>query len=265
MLLTAENYFSPEAMTEYFSVSQYKDFVGTMGQRGCEAMALAKMRGEWKMEMTIPLLVGSYVDSHFEGTLDIFKAQHPELLKSNGGLKSDYVQAEEIINRIERDDYFMKYMAGEKQIIFTGEIFGVKWKCKVDSLDRERFITDLKVMRGIRESFWVKDQGYMSFVEFWGYDIQAAVYQKLVTMSLGKPLPFFIAAATKERVPDIAIIGFTQYDLDSMLSTVAPNIQRIKDLKEGKADPDRCESCDYCKTTKVLYKPIHFSELILDI
>ncbi len=217
------------------------------------------------MEMTTPLLVGSYVDAHFEGTLDVFKAQHPELLKTNGGLKADYIQAEAIIERIERDEYFMKYLTGEKQQIFTGEIFGVQWKCKVDCLDRMRFITDLKVMRGIRESFWAKDQGYMSFVEYWGYDIQAAVYQKLVTMALGKSLPFFIAAATKERYPDIEVIGFTEYDLDSMLSTVAPNVQRIKDLKEGNGVPDRCESCDYCKSTKVLTKAIHYSELILDI
>lgn len=265
MNLTSENYFSPEAMSEYFSVSQFKDFVGTMGKRGCEAMALAKMAGKWQQEMTTPLLVGSYVDAHFEGTLDIFKAQHPALFKSNMGLKADYLQAEEIINRIERDDYFMKYLTGEKQQIFTGEIFGVQWKCKIDCLDRERFITDLKVMRGIRDSFWVKDQGYMSFVNFWGYDIQAAVYQKLVSINIGKDLPFFIAAASKEKYPDIEVIGFTQYDLDSMLSTVAPNIQRIKDLKEGRGEPDRCESCDYCRSTKVLTKAIHYSELILDI
>jgi hypothetical protein len=265
MILTQENYFSPEAMTKYFSVSQYKDFVGTMGQRGCEAMALAKMRGEWQQNLTTPLLVGLYCDAHFSDNLNIFKSQHPEILTKAGCLKSDYAQAEEIITRIEKDNYFMKFMEGEQQVIFTGEIFGVQWKCKVDSLDRKKFIADLKIIKSIRESFWVKDHGYMSFVEYWGYNIQAAVYQKIVTMNIGKDIPFFIAVASKESVPDIEIIGFTQYDLDSSLSTIEPNIERIKALKEGRAEPDSCGCCDYCKTVKVLTKPIHFSELILDI
>jgi len=105
MILTAENYHSPEANREYLSVSQYKDFVGTLGQLGCEEYALAKIDGAWEDETTTALLVGSYVDAHFEGTLDIFKAKHPEIFTKTGELKSDYKRANDIINRIERDEY----------------------------------------------------------------------------------------------------------------------------------------------------------------
>lgn len=265
MILTAENYFSPEASKEYFSCSQYKDFVGTLGMKGCEAMAMAKMRGEWKQEMTTPLLVGSYVDAHFEGTLDVFKSKNPEIFTKAGCLRAEYVQAEEIINRIESDPYFMKFLSGMKQVIFTGEIFGVKWKCKIDSFITGVVSTDLKTMAKIRQAFWVKDYGYVSFVEYWGYDIQAAIYQKLVEINTGELLPFIIATASKEKVPDIEIIYFNQNDLDSSLSTLAPNIERIRQLKAGEAQPDRCDKCDYCKTTKILTRPVHFSELILDI
>lgn len=38
--LTQSNYYSPETDQQYFSVSQYKDFMK------CEAMAMAKLRGE---------------------------------------------------------------------------------------------------------------------------------------------------------------------------------------------------------------------------
>lgn len=48
--LTADNYYSDEANREYLSVSQFKDFVGTYGRMGCEEMALAKIRGEYKTE-----------------------------------------------------------------------------------------------------------------------------------------------------------------------------------------------------------------------
>lgn len=266
MKLTSKNYHSIEARQAYFSSSQYKDFVGTMGQRGCEAMALAKMRGQWQEEKTTALLVGSYVDAYFEGTLDAFKIQQPEIfLKDGQTLKAEYKKANEIIERIERDSYFMRYMAGEKQVIFTAEIFGVQWKCKIDSLVRSVCVTDLKVMADLRKAFWIKDHGYVSFVEYWGYDIGAAIYQKVSHIATGERLPFVLAAATKEKVTDIEIISFKQNDLDDALSTIEPNVQRIRDLKTGHAFPDRCETCDYCKSTKVLTKPIHFSELILDI
>ena len=236
-----------------------------MGKKGCEAMALANMRGEWNPPLTTPLLIGLYVEAHFEGHLDVFKAQHPEIFTRGGCLKSDYAQANDIIARMERDEYFMKFFVSEKQQIFTGEIFGVQWKCKVDCLDRDFFIADLKVMKSIREAFWAKDIGYMSFIEWWGYDIQAAIYQRLVTINIEKSLPFFILPATKQEYPDIEVIGFTQHDLDDVLTTIEPNVARIKALKEGSVEADRCGSCDYCRATKVLKKPIHYSELILDI
>lgn len=74
MILTNENYFSTEASMEYMSVSQFKAF------ESCEAAALAEAKGEYKREETTSLLVGKYVDAHFEGTLDVFKAQHPDIL-----------------------------------------------------------------------------------------------------------------------------------------------------------------------------------------
>ena len=48
MQLTAENYYSEEANFEYMSVSQFKDFVGTYGQRGCEFTAMDKIRGAYE-------------------------------------------------------------------------------------------------------------------------------------------------------------------------------------------------------------------------
>lgn len=124
-------------------------------------------------------MVGSYVDSYFEGTLDKFNAENPSLFKKDGGLKADYVKAEEIIARIERDAYFMKYMSGQKQVIMTGELFGAKWKIKIDSYIPETAIVDLKVMSSITELKWVKDIGYLDFVRYWGYDIQVQYTRKL--------------------------------------------------------------------------------------
>lgn len=265
MLLTHENYFSKEVMQEYMSVSLYKDFVGVLGRTGCESAACAKLRGEWEEEPTIAMMVGKYVDSHFSGTLDVFQAQNPDIFTKQGELKAQYKKAEEIINRIERDEYMMKFLSGEKQVIMTGELFGAKWKIMVDSLDRELFITDLKVMESITKAYWVRDYGHVSFVQYWNIDIQMSVYQEIVRQNIGKTLPVFLAVATKEPAIDIEILGFMPNDLSDSLSLIQPNIPRILELKEGKAEPDPCGVCGYCRKVKVLSRPIHFSAIRLKI
>ena len=61
--LTPENYYTKEANMQYVSVSQYKEFNGTTGKMGCEAYAMAKLRGEVEEVTTTALMVGSYVSS----------------------------------------------------------------------------------------------------------------------------------------------------------------------------------------------------------
>ena len=130
MILTNENYYSREANLEYMSVSQYKDF------RKCEVMAMATLRGEWVRPQTTALLVGSYIDSWFEGTLSEFCENHPEIYEKDGSLKADFVQAEELIEFVRKDSCFMRYMAGKKQVILTKELFGTPWKIKIDRSER---------------------------------------------------------------------------------------------------------------------------------
>lgn len=267
MILTSENYFSKEAEKEYLSVSQYKKFAGCLGRLGCEAKAMAEIRGEWEEKKSTALLVGSYVDSHFEGTLDLFRTQHPEIFTKQGTLKAEYRRAEEVINRIERSEYFMLHMAGEKQVIMTGEIAGAKFKIKMDSYFPDKLIVDLKVMESLGKKFYSADFGNMDFVRNWGYDIQGAVYQEIVRQNTGKKLPFKIAAASKEEFPDIDIIQIEQSLMDGALAEVKKNIPNILALKNGQYDPVRCEKrdCNYCKHTKVLTHSIWSSELVVNL
>ena len=267
MILTAENYFSKEAEKEYLSVSQYKKFAGCLGRLGCEAKAMAEIRGEWEEKKSTALLVGSYVDAHFEGTLDLFRAQHPDIFTKQGTLKAEYRRAEEVINRIERDEYFMLHMAGEKQVIMTGEIAGAKFKIKMDSYFQDKLIVDLKVMESLCKKFYNADFGNMEFIRNWGYDIQGAVYQEIVRQNTGKKLPFKIAAASKEEYPDIRVIQLDQTWMDAALAEVEKNVPTILALKNGEYEPVRCErsDCNYCKHTKVLTHSIWASELVVNL
>jgi hypothetical protein len=256
MILAKENYYNNDASFEYMGSTQYKSFAA------CEERTLAELRGEWKQKESNALLIGSFVDAHFEGTLDLFKAHHPEMFTQKGELKSDFRHAEYIISRIERDEMFMRYLSGEKQVIKTGIIEGVPFKIKIDVLHAGKCIVDLKIMKDF-ESQYKPEQGRLNFIEFWGYDIQGAIYQEIEYQNSGRRLPFYIAAATKEPEPDLGIFEVPQHCLDAALEIVKGNVQHYHNLKQGLYDPDRCEKCDYCKFTKKLSRIVSMEELTI--
>lgn len=247
-MLNSDNYFDRENQVKYMSVSQFKAF------EKCEAAALAEIMGDYEREKTTPLLVGSYVDAYFEGKLDLFKENNPQLFKRNGELKSEYIQADQIIQRIEKDPLFMFFMNGEKQVIMTGEIEGIPIKIKIDSYHPGKLIDDLKIVKDFKP-IYVEEKGKLSWIEAWEYDLQGAVYQEIVLQNTGDKLPFFISAATKERVTDIDIIEIPQTYLDIELEHFKENIIRYDGIKKGLFKPKRCEKCDYCKGTKILSSP----------
>jgi hypothetical protein len=219
-------------------------------------------------------LVGSYVDSFFEGTLPTFAAQHPEIFSSRGKtageLKSEYKQAEIMIERATKDEVFMRYMAGDKQVIMTGEIEGVPVKIKIDSFDGIR-ITDLKTVRSITETFYAKDLGQrLNFIEWWGYDLQGAIYREIVRQNTGEVLPFYINAVSKDKTdsiphPRIKVIEVPPMKMDEKLAEVKTQITKIQALKDGIYEPLRCEVCDYCADTEVLDGPISMDQLMGEI
>ena len=249
--LTNENYFSQKANKAYMSVSQYKSFTD------CEACAMAELNGEYKKPMTTAMLVGSYVDAYYEGTLEIFKAQHPEIFKRDGNLRADYIKADEIIKRTESDAVFQKFMSGEKQKIFTAELFGCNWKIKIDSLLTDK-IVDLKCMANLKWGYDSRLNRWNNFVSLWRYDLQLAVYQEIYFRAAGKRLPVYIAACTKEDVPDIEIIDIPQWRLNECLYELERTLPHILDVKNGKVLPQRCGVCNYCKSTKVIKDPVSF-------
>lgn len=260
MELTNSNYHSLEANKLFFSVSQYKDFIGTDGFPKCEARALAKVKGLWSEEPSIAMLTGSYVDASYEGTLDQFKKKHPKVFTQKLELRSEYKKAEEIIKVGEADEMFSTYMSGEKQVIMTAELFGVLWKIKLDVVHPKRCLVDLKVIKSIYDRVW-SNGAYLNFIQSYGYITQGAVYKRVYQINTGEELPFFLACLTKEAVPDKAIIQIPDIEMELELGHVKLNVEHILRLKNGDEPAVRCERCDYCRSTKQLSEVLSFYDL----
>lgn len=243
--LTNDNYYSQEANQLYFSVSQVKDFLT------CEAYAMAKINGEWVEEPTPAMLIGSYVDSYFEGTLEIFKELHPEIFKKDGTLKADFVKAESIIERVKKEELFMKCLSGDKQVIMTGELFGANWKIKMDSYIPNEAIVDLKVVKELREITY-KNGFKQSFIEKNKYDLQLGIYQAIVQQNTDKLLDCIIAGVDKKEFPDLDCILIPNEQLEFARKQIAWKMEHFINVKNYNESAKRCGICDYCRATKKL-------------
>ena len=268
-LPTDDNYFSPEMNRLYSGSSQIKQFIQ------CEAQTMAQLRGESQKETSDAMLQGSYVHAWSEGTLERFIEEHPEIMaskgKNAGGLKAAFQICDTVIDVLKNDKAIYSIIGQcEKEHAFTGEIFGLPIKIKVDLLNREKkYFADLKVVKSISDYSWSDDyRRKVNFIMSWHYEWQMAIYCEILKQNLGEYFTPNIIAASKEDVPDKALITFETENENSLkqfvettLEEIKPHILRIKELKEGKAEPTRCEKCDYCKSTKIITEPVYWLDL----
>ena len=250
MLLNDDNYYTPEANRNYWSVSQFKSF------NKCEACGLAESRGYYERPETDALLIGSYVDAYFSGEFAKFQEERgSQMFKKNGDILAKFEHANRMIERIEEQPKCLEFLEGEKQTIMSAELFGVEWKIKMDVYNEQR-IVDLKTVKDF-DRIYDPDYGYRDFVQYWGYDLQGAIYTRVEQAVTGraKPLPFYLVVVTKEKVPDVKLLHIPDEYLEAALQMVAAKIDRFDLIKHGEVEPIRCERCDYCKSTKIITGP----------
>ena len=277
MKLTNKNYYGSKANQEFMSVSQFKDF------QKCEAMAMAKLKGEYEQPKSSALLLGSFVDEMLTGTkksqikfivenrLEIFQ-KSSKLSKYTDEeltcLLNDYlttvfdadnkpyaeiVQALNTIERIKQQPLMMEHFKSKHQVIMTGEIAGVPFKIKMDNYKPGEFISDGKYMASLRSP-----NLFEPMVKYWSYDKQGAVYQEIVFQNTGKRLPFYLDIGTKEKPAHLGVAEINQYDLDEALEKVKAFAPRYQAIKKGEIEPNRCDEydCNYCTETKIITEPI---------
>ena len=277
MKLTNGNYYGAKANQEFMSVSQFKDFLK------CEAMAMAKIKGEYEQPKSSALLLGSFVDEMLTGTkksqIKFIVENRSEIFQNSSKLSkntdeelacllNDYladvfsaenkpyaeiVQALETIEKIKKQPLMMEHFKSKHQVIMTGEITGVPFKIKMDNYKPNEFIADGKYMSSLRSP-----NLFEPMVKYWGYDLQGAVYQEIVYQNTGKRLPFYLDIATKEKPTHLGVAEINQYDLDEALEKVKALAPRYQAIKKGEIEPERCDEydCNYCTETKIITEPL---------
>jgi len=290
MILSHENYFSVEANKEFMSNSQYQGFLK------CEAEQMAKIKGEWEQEEIKAFTEGKFLDSWNNNALEEFKINNPDLYLKNGlDLKAEYRHLGDVIEFISKDPLLMESLSGEKQRIFTAELFGIKWKIAIDSYferqpKREGRIVDLKYLKSLYDRFWTVNEDGIAIcektLEHRGYLDQIAIYCKIEQLKMRpdktvkvksndylKSYPDyyepFITAITKSKpYPDKEIISFSTEGqpyhefIEYRLSEIERKIPRIIAVKSGKEEPRRCGMCQYCLSTKILTGTTHYTHFL---
>lgn len=265
--LTDANYYDHETDKEFQSVSIFKKFMS------CEAEAMAEINDEWQPQRDqTALLAGNYVHSYFESEESHQKfidAHKDELLTKSGNLKAAYNKAEEMINALKKHERFNRLYTGNKEAIVTGEIYGVKWKGKIDCLNLNRgYFIDLKTTADAHKKIWsVAKHKYVSFVEGYGYYLQMAIYRILIAQTFdGVVCDPYMVAVSKQDPPDVIPIDFNsdydQQELQNALAKVEELQPHIEDVRAGRVAPTRCEHCEYCRATKEFNFFVHASNLL---
>lgn len=244
MKLDNQNYFSQESRKIYTGSSEIKSFLK------CEACALAELNGEWEEEKSKSMLVSSYIDAAMSDELVEFEQQNPEIFTRGGDLKADYKLAEDVFNQMQEDEMFCKYLSGDHQVIMTGEISGIPVKIKIDSYFPEKVIVDLKCMANFDLIWNEATHQKENFVDYYDYLTQASLYQEIVRQNTGERLPFIIAAATKQKYSQRALLQIPQEKMDLRLEFLMEYLPHLQEVKQGKVKPTSCGKCNYCISEK---------------
>ena len=260
MTLNNENYYTFEADHAFCSASQFLDFVGRPLYPACEERAVAKYKGEYVQEITKAMLIGSILDSLWEGCdSNELLERFPDCVSTRGStkgqLKSEYLIALRMYERTLKDPTFAKLMSGNKQTIMTGNIEGLPFKIKMDSYVEGICITDLKTTKDSSMDcrYYIPDSGErLPFYLAMAYDVQLAIYREIVRQNTGDTLRCYLATIDKNDHPLPLTLELEPPVLDKALEYVKSKVNYVTMLRNGEIkNLARCGFCDFCRDTAV--------------
>jgi len=261
MNITNDNYYSPEAENAYLTNSQRKTFME------CPARWMAKLTGEWVDPPRKAFLMGQYIDTAITEPAEFpaFLLRHADDIykygKQEKGKKADWAELDKAIAALRSEPVVMQYLTGDAQVQFAIDDFhGVPYKCKLDVLVWRKFITDLKTCKSVYETMYSPEhKERVSFIDFYGYWTQLALYREAVRIQTGEKLPCFIVALEKTEPYDRKLfhlddVDYLEREVQAAIE-VFTAMQRHKEEGDTPDDLPRCERCHYCVSTKTIFGP----------
>jgi hypothetical protein len=285
MNLTVQNYHSQESNWEYMSVHQFNNWME------CPARTKAELAGQWTQGDKQPFLIGGYIDcalltptdieawwrSHIAAMIEIGLLSKAK--ETYGAKLSAMQQADAMIGRAMKLPAFMEKLEGDKQQIFTAELFGVKWRIMADSYDRKKNrLTDLKTSKSIKGLSWFdrdnifdylagtngKKRWLGDFIDEYNYWRQMSVYRTVISLSENTALPdAYIAAISKEKLPaqspeadeasQIPVGIYHMADNRAMreeLAFIETVMPQVIGWKLGYIDAPHCDRCAFCASVR---------------
>lgn len=262
LVLTDDNYYSLDADRAWMSFHQLRNW------RECAAKEKARQAGEYVAPDQTALLVGQYVHTALlePDKLEAFTRDNgAALFTKAGGLKAEYKTADACIARLQRDSDAMVLLRGHggaSEEIVTAHLEGCWWKAKMDRVYRScRMVVDLKTARDFEPAWGEAAKAKLPWWKVYSYDAQMAVYCRMLRtaeLEAGAPdeVPEWtpvLVGVSKQDPPDIAGVEISDRVTLSMgYSAGVAGLAETLEIKAGRADAWRCETCDYCRATKKL-------------
>lgn len=175
---------------------------------------------------------------------------------TKGSLKSSFKPIYDYANALTGQPAIMELLDTDNQPVFLFEFAGYPFKAKLDAYKPHSHIADLKTTKeDLMGLVWCQELGCK--VPWWQknrYELQAALYQEAVRQKTGELLPYFIVGVQKQNdgAPNVDIIEVPQDLMDRTLESLKHSLEIIGPVWHGEEEPERCEFCHYCRSSKVL-------------
>lgn len=266
--VTQQNYYEKDTQQNFLSATVFKGFLE------CEAKGVAMMKGTYTPFATDnALLYGQYVHSYYES-----KEAHDSYIKDNwdrfytqrGTKRAETKNMDKAIEALNNNGAFNKLYLdprNEYEKIVTGDIVAsdqddifltdyteppkIEWIGKLDMVNpASKVIGDIKTSADFYKSYTDINGNKTDFIRAFGYDIQMAVYQYLLSISTGQLYVPIIFVVSKKNFTTQAI-EIPQSRLDECLELVREREQRVNDLmkevvNDSPSTAQPCGVCDYC-------------------
>lgn len=168
----------------------------------------------------------------FKGTRNPSHAAYQEFMAKHEGMeiltKTQWDKAIEAGKAFLKDKLVReRFGDGAAEVTLYGEIDGVQFKGRIDWIESDMIIDDLKTSKNIMARAFGRD-----FYDY-GYDIKLGIYRELFSQnSFGLVAPVNVICLEKERPYDSAVIPVPEAVLDRGLNKARSIISRMKECIE---------------------------------